>query len=202
MILHSLTYPVLHVTQTILAARSGEAGDGFSDPLFTGEFTDARKHADPKLTNYGYILGVNITGGLGHAVCVVRQYPFDTYGDQSLIVLDSCRQKVLRFPSHIEMTQYLRSVFPGGLDDFISIYGYSQKKYEPTARRGTIRSMYEQNLASLNAIAVPSAAAPSAAAPSAAAPSAAGALSLASAGGGSGSTGLGGGQTFYSFYSL
>lgn len=211
-ILQSLSNPVLHATFTGFLLDIREVshnsftkvskGDGYSDPLFTGEFTDTRKHADPKLINYGYILSVIVHLGEGraqgqaHAICVARQYPFATFGDQSLVVLDSGVKTALVFPNYIEMTQYLRANYPVGLHSFISVYGYSQKRYEPIARRETIRSKYEENLSTLTAMIARYA--PSPALP----PSVSVANASASAGGGAGSTGLGGGKTFFSFFSF
>jgi hypothetical protein len=192
--LQCLSNPVLRVKYTQITQWKDNE-NGFLDPDFTDEFTDARRHADRTLTNYGYILGVAFSRsesmGGGHAICVVRQYPFEKHGDQSLVVLDSGEKTVQRFPSYIEMNQYLRKRLPGGkLEDFLSIYGYSRKRDEPNARRGVIQSMYQQNLTYLNGLIAQET------------PAASSASSAASTGGGAGSSSLGGGQTFYSFFSI
>jgi hypothetical protein len=115
------------------------AENGFLSPVFTEEFTSIKKHQDPKLINYGYYLSLKQDFKAGevpydHAVCVVRLYPFSTFGDQSLLVLDSGIKKILKFNNHLEMIQHL-SVDYAGLSSFLSISGYSRKQYEETDRR-------------------------------------------------------------------
>jgi hypothetical protein len=173
-------------------------GDGFIDPEFTEEFTSAKRHANPKLVNYGYILALRQPGFCDHAVCVIRQYPFATFGEQSLLVLDSGQDTVLSFPNYIEMKQQLLKRGLTSLRAFISIYGYSKKQYEQTERRQAILQKYREVYQSLSTLAagVASAAAGGAAA------GGGGGGAAAGGGGGGGDETLEGGQTFYSFYTF
>ena len=103
----------------------------FTSREFTQEFYDPDLHKDPRLINYGYILSLTQNASINHAICVVRQYPFNTFGDQSLIVLDSASKNVLVFPNYKEMIQHLLSSLGyKGIRGFSSIYGYSKKEYE------------------------------------------------------------------------
>jgi hypothetical protein len=143
-----------------------------------------------------------------HVVCVTRQYPFSTFGDQTLLVLDSCEKTIRSFSNYQEIIAYLKTLRYTGLHSFLAIYKYSRKQYEEQERRATIRSMYQQLYAKLPTLSLYELPSPlageygSAAAGAAAGGGGGGGGASAGGGGGGGDETLEGGQTFYSFYSF
>jgi hypothetical protein len=184
--IQSLNNPVLRVKERYITLDEYITHIEFTSLEFTQEFYDPDLHKDPRLINYGYILSLTQNASFNHAICVVRQYPFNTFGDQSLIVLDSAIKNVLVFPSYKEMIQHLLSLGYKGMSGFFSIYGYSKKEYEieEQQRREKIRLKFQQNLSSLSVMRV----------------SSTGASSSLAEGGGGGGAGMEGGQTFFSFF--
>jgi hypothetical protein len=204
-----LSYPVLATSFVFIPSKK------FHDQLFTDEFT-VFNNSNPTLVNLGYILDLTQeVDEYTHAVCVIRQYPFSTIGDQTLLVLDSCVKTVLKFPNYQEMIEYFMDFYTG-LKSFIAIYRYSRKQYEEEERRAKIRSIYQQIDASLSTlldkpeVSLPPPLSDLRAAAGGGASAAAGGGASAAAGGGGASAAAGGGggdvmeggQTFYSFYSL
>jgi hypothetical protein len=198
-----LSYPVLTTTFVFIASKK------FHDQLFTDEFT-VYNNSNPSLINLGYILDLTQeVDEYTHAVCVIRQYPFSTIGDQTLFVLDSGVKTVLKFPNYQEMIEYFMDFYTG-LKSFIAIYRYSRKQYEEQERRAKIRSIYQQIDASLSTlldqpeVSLPPPLSDLRAAAGGGASAAAGGGGASAAAGGGGGTGnvMEGGQTFYSFYSL
>jgi len=131
----SLHYPILHVKRLFIYPPPEE----FRFSVFFDEFVKPEKHSDPKIINLGYILSMTqATASFNHAVCVVRQYPFSTYGAQNLVVLDSGNKMVLNFNNHVGMIQYLSSAGYLSISSFLSIYGYSKKPSELEERRSKL----------------------------------------------------------------
>ncbi len=204
-----LSYPVLHASYVPIASKS------FTDPLFTQEFTSTR-HADPTLVNLGYLLSLEQQNtDMRHVVCVSRQYPFSTFGDQTLLVLDSCEKTIRSFSNYQEIIAYLKTLRYTGLHSFLAIYKYSRKQYEEQERRATIRSMYQQLYAKLPTLLdeLPSPLAGEygstgggggggGAAAGGGGGGGGGGGAAAGGGGGGGDETLEGGQTFFTFYSL
>ena len=184
--IQSLNNPVLRVKERYITLDENRTQIEFTSLEFTQEFNDPDLHADPRLINYGYILNLTQNARFGHAICVVRQYPFNTFGDQSLIVLNSSRKNVFVYPSYKEMIKDFLSLGFKGMYGFSSIYGYSKKEYEieEQQRREIIRLKFQQNLSSLSVMRV----------------SPTGASSSQAEGGGGGGAGMEGGQTFFSFF--
>ena len=136
------SYPVLRVLYSPLSVT---LSDSFGDSEFVKEFTSTDRHPSSKHPNYGYILDVIYHenqvsySSQGHAVCLVRLYPFSTVGTQAFLILDSFDRQLIQFSNVRDMIQFLRDKYKY-LRSFYLIDGDLSK----LVRRNKCRALIQQ----------------------------------------------------------